>query len=307
MFYKGILLQKTFPALFMLLTVAIGCFGSGSNNSKTISIGSKSFTEQYIVANIITLLLEDKGFRVNEKFGAGSMITRMGLLTGQIDLYPEYTGTAWLLYLSHKDKINNPERLFEYVKDEDLEKNRIMWIHKTEVNNTYALAIRKKDTKKFGSSLSSLSNYLYDTTVPVIFGVSHEFYERPDGFKEMAKVYGLKIEETNIKTMEIGLTFESISREQIDVAMVFSTDGKLKKYNLTLLEDDKRFFPQYNLCLSINEKVLIKYPEIKGILKPIVTHLNNNVMQELNYQVDVMGKPSKLVADNFLKDNNLLK
>jgi osmoprotectant transport system substrate-binding protein len=297
-----------FPVLFVLIVsmCTLLCI-PGEKKYGEITVGSKSFAEQYIVGNIITLLLESHGFRVSERFGTGSMITRMGLLTGQIDIYAEYTGTAWTLYLKHKQVISDPEELFRRLQEEDRKKNHLLWLHRTSINNTYALAIRGHERGKYGHTLSSLARYVNEHPGQVRFGIAHEFYHRPDGFIEMMKTYRMKLDESRIVTMDIGLTFESISRGQIDVAMVYSTDGKLKKFDLLILEDDKNFFPIYNLCFVSREDVISRYPEIPKILKPISGLLENETMQKLNYQVEVVGKPSKLVADQFLRERGLIR
>ena len=279
----------------------------GEKRHGEITVGSKSFAEQYIVGNIITLLLESHGFRVSERFGTGSMITRMGLLTGQIDIYAEYTGTAWTLYLGHEEVIGDPDELYRRLQREDQKKNHLMWLDRTSINNTYALAIRSRERGRYGHTLSSLARYVNEHPAQVRFGIAHEFYHRPDGFVAMMKAYKMKVDASRIVTMDIGLTFESIVRDQIDVAMVYSTDGKLKKFDLLILEDDRNFFPVYNLCFVIREDVLSRYPEIPKILRPVTGILENETMQELNYQVEVVGKPSKLVADQFLRERGLIR
>ena len=302
-------MKKCIPVIIIaalcLLFSFQGC--TKVSGDKVVTIGSKSFTEQYIVGNIMTMLLEEDGFRVQERFGVGSMIARQGLLTRQLDMYAEYTGTAWTLYQGHDEKVTDPKKLYRQVKQEDMKKHGLVWLEMTGVNNTYALAIRSDDGKKYGTTLSDLARYVNTHDEPVIFGIAHEFYHRPDGFKKMLAHYNMKIDEADIKTMDIGLSFESISRDQIDVAMVYSTDGKLKKYNLLVLEDDRKFFPIYTLCVVTHMQALEKYPEIPRILRPLTIHLDNETMQELNYQVDALGKPSKLVADKFLREKGLIR
>ena len=300
-------MRRILSVLLTLLIAAAmaGCGGPGKD--KVITVGSKSFTEQYIIGNIITMLLEEQGFRVQERFGVGSMIARQGLLTRQLDMYAEYTGTAWTLFHHHEEKVTDPHKLYRLVKQEDLEKHGLVWLQMTGVNNTYALAIPSNATQKYGTTLSSLARYVNTHDEDVVFGIAHEFYHRPDGFKKMLAHYNMNIDEANIKTMDIGLSFESISRGQIDVAMVYATDGKLKKYNLKVLADDKKFFPIYTLCVVTTREAIEKYPEIPQILNPVATILDNETMQILNYQVDALGKPSRLVAEEFLKAKGLLK
>ncbi len=289
--------------ILIIITAAIVILASGCGPAKerVIRVGSKPFTESYVVANIMALTLKKHGYTIRERFGVGSMIARMGLITGQIDIYPEYTGTAWTLYLHHDELVTDPEELYDLVKREDLEKNSLVWMLRTPVNNTYAMAVKEKDVGRFGGTLSELTDYVNSHPGKVSFGIDHEFYQRPDGFRAMVDTYGMNLPESQINTMEIGLTFEAIHRGQIDVAMVYSTDGKLKKFNLVVLKDDRKFFPIYNLCPVSREDVVQRYPELGEILAPPFRHLDNKTIQELNYRVDVLGKPSKLVAEEYLE------
>lgn len=279
----------------------------GQKEEKSVVVGAKNFTEQYILGSMISTLLRENGFKVEEKFGTGSAITREGLTTGQTDLYPEYTGTAWAVYLEHADvKVNDPVELYNKVKSEDLEKNNIVWLDRATLNNTYALAVKAEKVGEYGSSLSELAEYVNTHPGKLVFGIDHEFYERADGFWKMAEEYGMEIDEDQVKKMDVGLTFESIARDQIDVAMVFATDGKLKKYDLKVLEDDKNFFPVYNIAVTVRKETLEKYPEIEEILKPI-SELDDETMQALNYRVDAEEIPAETVAKEFLKEKGLIE
>ncbi len=295
----------------LLIVVTVFCllsgyaFAAGSQETKSVTVGAKNFTEQYISGNLIALLLEDNGFNVEKQFGTGSAITREGLETGQTDLYPEYTGTAWQVYLKHENVINDPVELYNSVKSED-EGNGIIWLDRWPLNDTYALGIKKDSVSKFGTSISSLGKYINANPNEVIVGVDSEFYERPDGFFGMAKTYGFELDKKNIKTMDVGLSYEALNRDQVNVAMVFSTDGLLKKYDLQVLEDDKQFFPVYNIAVTIREEILKMYPEIEGILKPLAD-LDDLTMQNLNYKVDAEGLPAEVVARQYLEEKGLIK
>ncbi len=294
----------------MFVTIILCCFLliasslAASAQEKKITVGAKNFTEQYVLGNMISILLEENGFQVTEKMGTGSAITREGLVSGQTDLYPEYTGTAWLVYLGHEEIISDPDELYEKVKEEDLKENGIIWLAKSNINNTYAIALTEEQAAKIGTTLSDLAEYVNEHH-DLIWGIDHEFAERPDGLPGLAEHYGMNIKEENIRTMDPGLTYEPLSRGQTDITMVFATDGKIKKYGLKLLEDDKNFFPAYHLCVCVRKEVLEQYPEIEDILSPI-TELTDEIMQELNYQVDVVGLPERLVAKNFLSEHGYL-
>ncbi|SHE54320.1 Substrate binding domain of ABC-type glycine betaine transport system [Marinitoga hydrogenitolerans DSM 16785] len=174
-------------------------------------------------------------------------------------------------------------------------------------NDTYAMAVKSKFAEENNiRTLSDLSKFV-NAGNKVIFGVNPEFYERADGFFAMAKAYNMNVPKKNVKTMEAGLTYEAVSSGKIDVAMVYSTDAKLLKYKLTVLIDDKRFFPLYNPAVLVREEVLNKYLEIKEILKPLTLYLNENIIIRLNYLVDAIGIEPEIVAKNYLKGLKLIK
>jgi|SRR5690554_2383568 len=294
-------------AVIVVLGAIIWGLLGDSGGEKAVTVGAKNFTEQYVLGSMISIMLQDAGFKVNEQFGTGSTVTREGLATGQTDLYPEYTGTAWAVYLDHSDVvINDPVELYNRVKEEDLE-NGIVWLDRAAMNNTYALAVKNERVDEIGESLSDLAEYNNAHPGELIYGVDQEFYERADGFWEMADVYGMEVERNQVKMMDVGLTFEAIDRGQIDVAMVFATDGKLVQYDLVVLEDDEYFFPVYNLAVTVREEVLEEYPEIEEILKPLVPYLDDETMQALNYEVDANEIPADRVARDFLLEKGLIE
>ncbi len=297
--------MKKFLILLVVIFLLVGTIASFALAKKEITVGAKNFTEQYVLGNIMSILLENSGFEVSEKFGTGSAITREGLTSGQTDLYAEYTGTASLVYLKHEEVITDPVELYNKVKTEDLEKNGIVWLDRSKINNTYAIALTKEQVAEIGTTLSDLAKYV-NQHHDLIWGIDHEFAERVDGLPGLAEHYGMDINEENIKTMDAGLTYEALDRGQTDITMVFATDGKIKKYGLQVLKDDQQFFPVYNICVSVREEVLNKYPEIREILKPI-SELDDVTMTELNYQVDATGLPAKLVAKNFLREKGYIK
>lgn len=284
----------------LLATLALSTTGC-LRDERVVVLGSKAFTESYVWSSIASLLLEREGYVIQERFGVGSMIAREALRTGQIDLYPEYTGTAWTLYLGREEKLNDPQELYEKLRAIDREQNDIVWLDRSRVNNTYALALPESNIQKYGASLSALAAYNNRNTGALTFGVDHEFYERPDGFNAMIEHYGMQIDPSQVRRMDIGLTFESLKRGQIDVAMVYSTDGKLKQFDLQILEDDRNFFPIYNACFTVGAESLERLPELPRILRPVAEELDNASMQQLNYEVDALGKPALLVAREWLQ------
>ncbi len=294
--------------IVLVSCLALGSLAASGAETKKIVVGAKDFTEQYVLGNLISLLLQENGFKVEEKFGTAAAITRAGLISGQIDLMPDYTGTASAVYFKYPEKINDPVKLYEMVKKDDLEQNNMVWLGRTSFNNTYALAIKKDMINTMGTSISSLSEYVNKDPQKVLIAVNHTFYEREkDGIFAMAEAYGMNILRKNVKAMDTGLTYDAIDRDQVDVAMVFGTDAKLRKFDLLVLEDDKNFFPIYNISIVVNKDILDKYPEIEKILLPITQLIDTDTMINLNYEVDGKGKPARMVAEEFLKEKGLIK
>ena len=298
-------MKKNIILILLLCAVASFSFANGRQEKASVTIGAKNFTEQYVVGNLMALLLEENGFKVKKQFGTGSSITREGLVTGQTDLYAEYTGTAWQVYLDGKEMVTDPDELYELVKARDAE-NGIVWLDKWPLNNTYAIGCKKESVADFGDSISSLGEYIKANPGKIIVGLDSEFYERPDGFFAMADTYNFDLDKKQVKTMDIGLSYEALNRGQVNVAMVYATDGLLKKYNLQVMKDDRQFFPVYNLAVNIRKEILDAHPEIDDILRPLYS-LDDAAMQDLNYMVDAEGLPAEVVAKKYLQQQGLIK
>ena len=213
--------MKKFTILLIVTFLLVGTISGFALAKKEITVGAKNFTEQYVLGNMIALLLEANGFTVDEKFGTGSAITREGLTSGQTDLYAEYTGTASLVYLKHEEVITDPVELYNKVKKEDLEKNGIVWLDRSGINNTYAIALTKEQVAEIGTTLSDLAKYVNENH-DLIWGIDHEFAERADGLPGMAEHYGMNIDKENIKTMEAGLTYEAVSYTHLTLPTICS-------------------------------------------------------------------------------------
>jgi len=293
--------------LVLLLVATMVLTGCAKPGARTITIASKDFTEGYVLTSLVVGLLRNAGFTVNEKAGMKTLIIRTALTSKQIDAYVEFTGTAWTTHLKKTDVIRDPVKLFDAVKQADLTANGIDWVSRIDFNDTYALAVRKADAAKFGDSISSLAAYVAQNPKGALFAVNPEFYERPDGFPALTKFYGMSIPSSQVKIMDAGITYQALDNGQVDVAMAYSTDGLLRKFDLQVLKDDKSFFPIYNPALCIQKDVLAKYPEIPTILAPLTQKLTTEDITSLNYAVDVEGKSPNVVAEQYLKDNGLVK
>jgi osmoprotectant transport system substrate-binding protein len=290
----------------IITTILIALFSLTTISAEKIRVASKSFTEGYILGSMVVELLENAGYQVDYKDGMSSFIIRSALVNDQIDLYVEYTGTAWMAYLKQQDIIDDPVLLLEKVREKDLLENGIVWYDAIDFNNTYGLAIKEEFARENNlETLSDLADYINQNN-KLIFGVNFDFFERPDGFFAIAEHYGMVISKKNVKTMEIGVTYEALSRGNIDVAMVFSTDGKLDKYNLKVLQDNKTFFPIYNPAVCVREEIHNKYPDIQEILRPLNKYLNPQIIRRLNFLVDIGEAEPENIARDYLKTLGLI-
>lgn len=286
--------------MFKLYKVAIlivlGVFLFSCTEKEKIVIASKPMTEQYIIAEMLTYLIEDNtDLEVEKKLGIGGGTSNIhpGMINGEIDIYPEYTGTGWMFVLK-KDLINDPMVLYSSVKESYSQEFDIWWSSLYGFNDTYGIAVKKELAEKLNlktySDLAKSSNTLS-------LGAEYDFYEREDGYPGLESLYGFDFKEK--KELDIGLKYQAISEDQVDVINVFSTDGRLREHNLIVLEDDMNFFPSYYAATLIKNETLEKYKELDSIMEKLTGKISNEEMTYLNYQVEIEKKDPKQVANDF--------
>lgn len=288
--------------LGLIVALLIGATGC-KKEEKIITLASKPMTEQFILAEILTQLIQDKtDIKVEQKLGIGGGTSNIhpGILKGEIDLYPEYTGTGWLFVLK-KELIRDKDELYKAVKDDYLKEFNIHWSGMYGFNNTYGLAVKNEVAKTYNlktySDLAKVSDKL-------IFCSNSDFFEREDGFEGLKKAYEYKFKE--IKEIDIGLKYNAIASNEVDVITVFSTDGNLEEAGLTVLTDDKSYFPSYYCATLIKKETLDKYPELEGVLEELTDKIQDEDMIKMNYLVDVKKEDPKTVAKEFLKEKGLI-
>jgi osmoprotectant transport system substrate-binding protein len=297
----------------MMLAVALSvifftaAFPVAASAGDVIVIGGKNFTEQYLLPQMAKILLEQKGFKVDLKTGVGSAIVRQSLLNKQIDLYYEYTGTAYTVYYKQKNRkiMTNPHKVYEWVKKKDAAKG-LVWLTPVHFNNTYTLMMRKAQAQRLGiKSISDLSAYVNKHPDKLVIGVNAEFWERSDGFKPLMKTYGFRVPYDKIRKMDSGLVYKALKEKDVDVSMGFATDGRISAFGFVNLVDNKHYFPVYNPAPVIRKAVLKAHPQIAAILKPLSEKLNTKTMQMLNAEVDIEHKDVADVASQWVKKNGL--
>ncbi|MBO8127436.1 MAG: glycine betaine ABC transporter substrate-binding protein [Firmicutes bacterium] len=273
-----------------------------------IDVGSKNFTEQLILGKMLVIYLDHHGYDVVDRTGlSGTQATRTALESGEIDVYWEYTGTAWLVALKHDQAITDSQLVYNKVKAEDAQKNDLIWLDMAKFNNTYTLMMRRDEAEKLGiKTLSDLAAHVRKNPKAIKFGTDHEFYARPDGFPALEKLYNFRFDRGNVIIMDAGLTYKALRDGQVDVSMGFATDGRIAAFDLVNMIDDKKFFPVYNPAPVVRKEILDQYPELADLLNKIGPKLDTETMTRLNYEVDIEGKTPEEVAENFLKEAGLI-
>lgn len=287
------------PSFFFLIMTILGVFYLNpirSENNRTITIASKPTSEQFILGEIIAQEVENNtDILVVRKFGIGGGTTNIhpAMLSGDFDVYVEYTGTAWLNVLKKELAPNN---LIDINKLNEIyqEKFQLRWLGLLGFNNTYGLAISEKDPAKI-STFSDLAKESKNYT----FGAEFDFFERSDAFPGLKKLYPFNFK--NLKEMDINLRYKAFEEGKINAVDVFTTDAQIKNLNLRILEDDKQFFPNYEAGIVIRQDIIKKYPEIEPLLNKLKGKISTATMQELNYEVEIAKKSPAEVASNFLK------
>jgi len=267
-----------------------------------VKVGSKNFTEEFILAELYAQSLEHAGLQIARKLNLGTTdIAMAALKRAEIDLYPEYTGTA-LLNVLHQPPISDPKRSYQLVKAAYEKQFGLVWLDPAPFNDTQALATTQAAAGRYAlGKLSDVAAKAGDLRL----GAVPEFLTRADGLPGLQKRYGgFHFKQTKI--IDNGLKYEALEHGDVDVVIAFSTEGRLKADSLVVLEDDKHFFPAYNVAPVVRKAALDAKPSIAPPLNKLAPLLTNDVMQNLNLQVDGPQKREPAdVARDFLKQNGL--
>jgi osmoprotectant transport system substrate-binding protein len=288
----------------LLLVPALSLSACGGAASPvTITVGSKDFTEQFIIGEMYAQLLEDAGFKVERKLNlGGTPVAQAALLNGEIDLYPEYTGTGLLTILKLPVQ-NDPKQVYETVAKGYQDQFNLIWLDPAPMNNTQALAMTQDGAKKYG--ITTISDMVAKANQLIMAGPP-EFQEREDGLPGIKAKYG----DFNLKeyrAVDPGLRYNALVSGQVDVVVAFGTDGELSAFNLVLLKDDKGLFPPYQVAPVIRQQTLDANPKIRDVLNALAPKLTNEVMQHLNYEVSGQRREPADVAKEFLLQQGMLK
>lgn len=271
-----------------------------------VTVAAKDFTEQLVLGNMMSTVLSVAGADVtNLSNTPGSFGVRQALLDGRVDISPEYTGTGWINYLGNDKPVKGEEQQYEAVYDADL-KNGLTWLPYAPMNNTYAFAIAEKKGEELG--ITKLSQLADLPPEELTFCVESEFAKRDDGFVPMLEAYDLTESDlAKVTNLDTGVIYTATANGTCNFGEVFTTDGRIPGLDLRVLEDDREFFPLYNLSFVAQTSFLEEHPEVKDIFAPVLSKLTNDVMLELNAKVDVEGEDPAIVARDWLKSEGLVK
>ena len=272
-------------------------------STDTLTVASKDFTEQNILCELSSIYLTNNtNIKINKQCNlGGAQVVFQALERDDIDFYIDYLGTDYTDILKY-EPISNVDKVYQTVKDKFANKYKIAVLSPMSFNNTYSLAVTKDLASKYNlKTISDLAKVSKDLTISPTL----EFVNRNDGLPGLLKTYNLEFK--NTIAMDGSPRYTALLNNNSQVIDAFTTDGLLRKFNLTVLEDDKNFFPPYYAVPLLKQKTLEKYPEVEKLMSKIGPYLTDEVMQEMNYQVDEVGKNPEEVAKEFLLTNKLIE
>jgi glycine betaine/choline ABC-type transport system substrate-binding protein len=285
--------------IIVALTVLLSC---GPPRENRIVIGSKNFTEQLILGELIAQQIENKtGLPVERRFYlAGSYICHQAILGGRIDIYPEYTGTALTAILKQKPE-GSREQVYQQVKNEYANRFALAVGPPLGFNDTFAMEIRGEEARHLGlKTISQAARY----TPQWRAGFGYEFMERPDGYQGLVATYGLRFAAPP-RIMDLGLLTRALKDKQVDLIAGNATDGLIPALDLFVLEDDRHYFPPYEAVPIIRQQTLARHPGVKQALDDLAGKISDDDMRQLNYAVDGQKRDVKEVVQEFLKKKGL--
>lgn len=289
------------PRRLLLLLIPLLLSGCARERPDRIVIGSKNFTEQVILGELLAQHLEARtGLKVERRFNlGGTFICHQALVAGQIDVYVEYTGTALTAILKQPPQ-RDPDEVFRTVQ-EQYRPLGLEWTPPLGFNNTFAMVIRGQDARRQGlKSISDIARVAPRWRA----GFGYEFTERADGLKGLVATYGLKFGSPP-RAMEIGLLYRALTEKQVDIVAGNSTDGLIEALDLVALEDDRHYFPPYYAAPVVRRAALERHPELRRALEELAGKISEEEMRRLNYAVEGERRDLRQAVREFLRSKGL--
>lgn len=276
---------------------------SCGHGERTVVVGSKNFTEQVVLGEILAQMLEARGVRVDRRLNlGGSFICHRALLSGDLDVYVEYSGTA-LTAILKQPVIHDPAAVFRRVRELYRSRFGLEWSEPFGFNNTFAVAMLPEKAKRLGiHTISDLKKH-EDVLRP---GTGHEFLEREDGFRGLTEAYGLAFSHPP-RGIELGLIYRALTENEVDFVVGSETDGLIDRFDLAVLEDDRSFFPPYDAAAVYRPETLERVPELATVLRLLEGGIDEGTMRRLNRAVDDEGRAATEVVRSFLADRGWVR
>ncbi len=275
----------------LAIALCTGCARGGD-----LTVGSKNFTEQLILGEILKQSLEAACHKpVDGRFYlAGSYICQQAILAGRIDTYVEYTGTALTAILKQQVS-GNAKKVYEYVR-EQYKRFNLEVMPPLGFDNSFAMVMRGDEASRLGvKTLSQLA----PVASRLRLGVGYEFLERPDGYPGLVRTYGLHFADTP-RVMDLGLLYRALQNKSVDIVAGNNTDGLIAAMGFIVLEDDKHYFPPYNAVPIVRPDLFVKCPQAKSVFQSLAGRISADAMRAMNYAVDGQKRDAAVVARNFL-------
>jgi len=271
--------------------------------NRSIRVGSKNFTEQVVLGEIIAQHLEHKlHCSVDRRLNlGGTLLAHQALVTGEIDLYPEYTGTALTAILKESPAAIDSAAVLARVRSAYQQRFKIAWLDPLGIDNGFAMVVRGEEAR--ARNLQTLSDAARAGQTWTL-GAGYEFEQRPDGLSALKSAYDLRFSSAP-KTMDLGLLYQALEHREVDMIAANATDGLLSRFDLKVLADDRHAFPPYQVSIAVREDSLHNFPGLRAALEDLSNRFTNQKMQALNYQVDGEHRPASQVAAEFLKEQGM--
>ena len=270
------------------------CQGGNGSDDKTIIIGSKGFTENLILSELYALALEDAGFHVEREFEVSNAVIHEALCNGEIDLYPEYTGTALMTILG-EPMMTDPQEVYDTVKDMYASRYDLDVLDMSPASDGNSLAIRKDTAEEYG--IRTISD-LQANADKIRFGSTSDFYEREDGMLGLEKVYG-EFDFASENSFDNSLKYQVMESDEVDCVPAYTTDAQLSSGDFVLLEDDKGLWPPYNVIPVARQEIIDEYPEAAEAINELSAQIDTATLTKLNARVDVNKEEYDDVAADF--------
>jgi osmoprotectant transport system permease protein len=297
-------LKVTLVLVAAVVLVAVGLTLWRSNASPTstaqghVVIGSKDFTESALLAEIVAQMLEARGVSVERRFELGGNLPHEALVSGTLDLYPEYTGTSFTAILHHTP-IGDPRAVYEQVKQEYADKFKVEVSPSLGFENTFAILVRGDEARRLNlKTVTEAAPY----TPKWRAGFGQDFMSRDDGYPGFSKTYGLKFAE--VREMDLSLTYIALASRQVDLIAANSTEGRITTLDLVQLADDRHYFPPYEAVYLVRQDSLTRVPALKEVLSKLANSISTDEMRKLNYEIDGNKRDPKEVVKQWIESKN---